>query len=200
MAYTESDSNRSAAVLAKRAAKGDMVALEALYRRHVEAVWRFAWLRSSSKEMAADVVQDTFLRVMRSIGQFKGQSAFGTWLFTLARSAAIEIARREQRERAARDKAGVLRLVPSPSVSPADRPDGEIRLAVRRAVAELPGAQRDAIVLCELTGLSIREAAEVLSWGESRVKVTLFRARRRLREKLRRHVSDERVDRRDERE
>ena len=140
------------------------------------------WRASGWREVAGDGVRGTVRRVMRSIGQFKGQSAFGTWLFTLARSAAIEIARREQRERAARDKAGVLRLVPSPSVSPADRPDGEIRRAVRRAVAELPGAQRDAIVLCELTGLSIREAAEVLSWGESRVQVTLFRALRTLRE------------------
>ena len=57
-------------------------------------------------------------------------------------------------------------------------------------VGRLPGAQRDAIVLCELDGLSIREAAEVLGWKESRVKVTLFRARRRLREFLKDYVAD----------
>lgn len=188
------------AELAKRAAKGDTVALEALYRRHVDAVWRYAWLRSNSREQAAEVVQDTFLRVMRSIRRFKGQSAFGTWLFTLARSASIEHARREQRERAARDKVGVLRLVGATNDSETDRPDQEVRRAVRRAIAELPGAQRDAVVLCELTGKSVREAAEVLGWGESRVKVTLFRARRRLRDKLRAYVSEDQAGERKERE
>ena len=179
------------AELARRAGKGDTVAVEALYRRHVDAGWRYAWLRSNSREQAAEVVQDTFLRVMRSIRRFKGQSAFGTWLFTLARSASIEHARREQRERAARDKSGVLRLVGATSDSETGRPDQEVRRAVRRAVAELPGAQRDAVVLCELTGKSVREPAEVLGWGESRVKVTVFRARRRLREKLKGLVSQE---------
>ncbi len=75
-----------------------------------------------------------------------------------------------------------------------------MRRAVRRAIAELPGSQRDAVVLCELTGKSVREAAEVLGWGESRVKVTLFRARRRLRDKLRAYVSEDQAGERKERE
>ena len=66
--------------------------------------------------------------------------------------------------------------------------------AVRLAVAELPGAQRDAVVLCELVGMGIVEAANILGWGESRMKVTLFRARRRLRELLKSHVCEEPED------
>lgn len=176
--------------LAARSARGDMLALEALYRRHVEKVWRYGRLRTNSRDAAAEIVQDTFLRVVRSIKKFEGRSAFATWLFTVTRSVAIEHARREQKDRGRGDGTAVLRLIPAPA-DPADsREGGQIRIAVRRAVARLPGAQRDAIVLCELSGFRVREAAETLGWGESRVKVTLFRARRRLRELLKEYVED----------
>jgi len=197
------------AELAGRAGGGDMGALEALYRRHVERVWRYAWFRTHDREAAAEIVQETFVRLLRSVRQFQGRSLFTTWLFTLVRSVAIEYARRESAERRVRSPhatvqvagatlgAGGLRLVRPeddpglPRHSPAEHADRlateEASEAVRRAVADLPAAQRDCVVLCELSGLSIREAAETLGWGESRVKVTLFRARHRLREMLREH-------------
>ncbi len=73
----------------------------------------------------------------------------------------------------------------------ADRMDDEQRRAVRRAITSLPAAQRDAIVLCELAGWKVRQAADVLGWSESRVKVTLFRARRKLRDMLKQFLAEE---------
>ena len=178
------------AELAARAGAGDRVALEALYRRHVRRVWRYGWFRTHSREAAADIVQETFLRVARSVGGFEGRSSFATWLFAVARSVAVGQARSEQANRLPGTHQAVLRLIRAGD----DRGDPlertEANEAVRRAVAELPGAQRDAVVLCELSGLGIREAAQVLGWGESRVKVTLFRARRRLRDLLKDFVRD----------
>lgn len=177
------------AQLAVRAARGDLAALEVLYRRHVDRVWRYAWHRTYSRDDAAEIVQEVFLRVTRSIGQFKRRSKFSTWLFAVARSTAIELARREARERAIVGGPAVLRLINSTGSPTSASPDEDSRDAVRRAVAELPGAKRDAVVLCELSGLSIKEAANVLGWSESRVKVTLFRARRNLRDRLREYVT-----------
>jgi len=171
-----------------RCAAGEAAALETLYRRYVDRVWRFGWLRTHSREAAADIVQETFLRVARSAGDFQGRSSFATWLFALTRSAAVDHARREGRHRAIGQRPGVLRLVPSADDA-TDRIDDRQRDAVRRAVADLPCAQRDAVVLCELLGWKVREAADVLGWGESRVKVTLFRARRRLRDVLKGYLA-----------
>jgi RNA polymerase sigma-70 factor (ECF subfamily) len=183
--------------LVGRCAAGDMAALEVLYRRHAERVWRYAWFRTHSREAAAEVVQETFLRIARSGGRFEGRSAFSTWLFAVTRSVAIDHARREQRHRSVATEPKLLRLVPSSELGrPAVRMSSdEARQAVRKAVAALPPAHRDAIVLCELSGLQIREAAEVLGWGESRVKTTLFRARRKLRDLLKPYVADERAKR-----
>ncbi|HEY3244716.1 MAG TPA: RNA polymerase sigma factor [Phycisphaerae bacterium] len=168
------------AQLVARYARGDSSALEALYRRYVQRVWRYGWFCTRSRDAAEDIVQETFLRVARSLPQFEGRSAFATWLFAVTRSVTVEHIRRSRREQALAEVPPVLRLVP-PVGAPIDE---DTRGAVREAVAELPAAQRDAIVLCELCGLTIREAAEILAWGESRVKVTLFRARRRLRDAL----------------
>lgn len=179
------------AQLAARAARGDMAAFEALYRRHVERVWRYAWLRTHSRHDAAEIVQETFLRVTRSIRGFKRGSTFTTWLYAVTRSVAVDLARRRQREKDRIERAGVLQLPPTERREPESVAIEEVRREVRQAVAALPGAQRDAVVLCELSGLGLAEAAEVLNWSQSRVKVTLFRARRRLRDRLRSHVSDE---------
>ncbi len=178
------------AELAKLAGQGDMAALEALYRRNVDAVWRYARLRTNSQAAAADIVQETFLRVTRSVRQFKGMSSFSTWLFAVTRSVTVEHARREGGQRKRVSNPAVLQLVSAESAPSKDVAQDEVSGAVRRAVSDLPGAQRDAIVLCELCDFSIREAADVLGWGESRVKVTLFRARRFLREKLKDFVGD----------
>lgn len=175
---------QSDAELAKRASQGDTTALEALYHRYVHRVWRFAWLRTNSRDEAADIVQETFLRVVRSVGQFRGDSSFTTWLFLVTRSVAIERARRAHRDRLINVEPGVIRLVTAELDTEATTLNQESRDAVRQALADLPGSQRDAIILYELSGLSIRDTARILDWSESRVKVTLFRARRALRDLL----------------
>jgi RNA polymerase sigma-70 factor (ECF subfamily) len=175
--------------LAAKCRNGDNAALELLFRRYVDRVWRYGWSVTRSREAAEEVVQETFLRVAKSVAGFEGRSTFATWLFALTRSAAMEWLRRTRQDQQRRTDPTILRLVRSDEIGAAEGDAEESSDAVRRAVAQLPGAQRDAVVLCELVGMSIADAASVLGWGKSRVKVTLFRARRRLREMLRAHVA-----------
>jgi RNA polymerase sigma-70 factor (ECF subfamily) len=176
--------------LAAKCRNGDNAALELLFRRYIDRVWRYGWSVTRSRDAAEEVVQETFLRVAKSVAGFEGRSTFATWLFALTRSAAMEWLRRKRQDQQRRADPTILRLVRSDEIDPAEGDAEESSDAVRRAVAGLPGAQRDAVVLCELLGMSIADAAAVLGWGKSRVKVTLFRARRRLREMLRGHVAD----------
>ncbi len=165
--------------LVKRAARRDRAAFEVLYRRHVDRVWRYAWFRTRSREAASDITQDTFVRVAKAIGTFRGDSSFSTWVLAIARSVAVDHARKVSRERAMRESEGRLKFVAAEEVKAADGHD-----ALRSAIQMLPAAMRDVVVLCELSGMSVREAAGVLGWSESRVKTTAFRARRKLRERL----------------
>jgi RNA polymerase sigma-70 factor (ECF subfamily) len=181
--------------LVARCRGGDLAALEPLYRRHVDQVWRYAWFRTRSREASAEIVQETFLRVARSIGGFEGRSAFATWLLAVTRSVVVTHIRQRAREFRAGAEPPRLRLVSDGADPPARVETQDARRAVRDALTKLPGPHRDAITLCELSGLSIREAAEVLGWSESRVKTTLFRARRKLRDELKPYVSDQKARR-----
>ena len=166
-------------------------------RRHVDRVWRYACSWTRSRDAAGDIVQETFLRVARSIKGFKRESSLTTWLFTITRSVTIDHARRSRRARPRSDDARIIRLVQPESAESNDPLESaETRDAVRDAVADLPPAYRDAIVMCELSGLSIRDAAKTLGWTEARVKTTVFRARRKLRDKLKRFVQREPNERR----
>lgn len=172
---------------------GDRDVMETLYRRHAERVWRYARYFSGREDAAAEILQETFLRVIRYLPGFEGRSRFGTWLFTLARSAALEY-QRARRTGAVGEITvdGMFDNHPAPDGSagssgadPADQAEAsERRVQVRAAVARLPEAERESIVLLELEGMSVQEASEVLGWSAAKTKVTVFRARRRLRELL----------------
>lgn len=171
------------APLVAKCRNGDRAALELLFRRHVDRVWRYAWFATRSRESVGEIVQDVFIRVAKSVKGFEGRSTFATWLFAVARAVTMNYLRRRGREERGRVDSTALYLVTVGDPRGEDE-RGDPRDVVRSAVARLPAAQRDAIVLCELLGMSIAEAGEVLGWGQSRVKVTLFRARRVLREML----------------
>lgn len=163
---------------------GHAQALEALYWRHAECVWRYARYFSGNEDTAAEIVQETFLRMARSLQQFEGRARFTTWLYTIVRSVAIDLTTKA-RKAPRQAEAESLDQVPAGEVEPMDSLIGrETREAVRDAVARLPENEREVVLLCELQDLPLREAGEILGWSESRLKVTLYRARRRLKTML----------------
>ncbi len=169
--------------LLRRLKAGKREAREVFYRQYVDRIWRYGYLRTHSREWASEICQDTFLRAFKSVAGFDGRASLGTWLYTVARSVAIDHARDRQERKTTMSDSNVLKLVTAEEQSDVLE-EQEKTQAIHRAIATLPGAQRDVIALFELASMSVKETASCLGWSESRVKVTLHRARRNLRDSL----------------
>jgi RNA polymerase sigma-70 factor (ECF subfamily) len=151
----------------RSAAAGDDAAFTALMRAAQPHVWRFVRHLLGDDEQAADVTQETFIRVHRSLHRFRFDARFSTWLFRIARNAAVD----EQRRSGRRE-----RLVAA--VSPA-RPTADASLGseLKAAVHALSPRLREAFVGVEVFGLRYQDAAEVLDVPVGTVKSRVFRAR-----------------------
>ena len=135
------------------------------------------------RDEAGDVAQEVMLRAWQGIGGFQGRSSYFTWLYRIA----VNEANRAL-ERRARRPAGVplgpqeLQLPASPADDPSRQAEvGELRLALARALAELPPPLRAAIVLRDVEGLSTLEAAEIAGVSQAAFKSRLHQARLRVR-------------------
>ncbi|MBX6362307.1 MAG: sigma-70 family RNA polymerase sigma factor [Gemmatimonadetes bacterium] len=163
-----------------RAVGGDDQAQRALYDAHVDRVYRLAYRMSGDEDLAQDFTQDTFIRAFARLKEFRGDSAFSTWLHTVAVSVILnglrKVKRLRERETDLDDAAGVG-VVPG-----AAEPDLKDRL--RRAVDGLAEHHRLVFVMHDVEGFTHEEIGQVLDIPEGTSKARLFRARAALREKL----------------
>jgi RNA polymerase sigma-70 factor (ECF subfamily) len=154
----------------RAAAAGDEQAFTTLMRAAQPHVWRFVRHLLGDDELAADVTQETFVRVHRSLTRFRFDSRFSTWLFRIARNAAVD----EQRRMARRQRIVAAVARPEPSG------DGALGTELKTALASLSPRLREAFVLVEVFGLKYQDAAEVLDVPDGTVKSRVFRARLQL--------------------
>ena len=160
------------------AAAGDGPAFERLYRTHVAKIHSLTRRMLSASE-ADEVTQDIFVRTWQKLGQFRGESAFGTWLHRLAVNVIIERRRTYaiQRERMT-DDPDVLDFV---ATAPAR---GDLRLDFEQAIDQLPKGAREIFVLHDVEGYKHREIAAMLDIATGTSKRQLHRARMLLRRYL----------------
>jgi RNA polymerase sigma-70 factor (ECF subfamily) len=153
---------------------GDGRAFGTLVQRHQQRMWAVAVRTLRDPEEAADAVQDACLSAYRSAASYRGEARVTTWLHRIVVNACLDRARR----RSARP---TVPLPDQPPADPRDRLDErETGLEVERALSTLPDEQRLALVLVDLQGLSVQEAAQVLGVPEGTVKSRCFRGRARL--------------------
>jgi len=170
------------ALLLARARHGDALAFRGLVDRYAHRLFALAASLIGNSTDAEDIVQETFAGAFRGLRAFEGRSSVRTWLTgILVRQTAMH------RRRASRREARFVPLevtgdatatVPSP-IRAADA-----RIDVMDAIQSLSPQHRDVVVLRELEGLSYDEMAEVLGIPRGTVESRLFRARRRLQERL----------------
>jgi len=157
-----------------RASRGDVDAFERLYRRHVARVSALArWLVGPDE--AEDAVQDVWVRVWQKLGTFAGQSAFSTWLHRVAVNLMLRRRQRSGRN-AAREIQG-LEIDPPAQV----RSEPELKIAIERAVDQLPDRARRVFVLHDMEGFKHEEIADLLGIDPGTSRSQLHRARMLLR-------------------
>ena len=165
--------------LARACQSGDLRAYERLYALQGPRMKNLARNLLGNPLDAEDAVQDTFLKVQRSIGSFRGQSSFVTWTFRILVNTCHDARRKRVRKKevASEDDTGEsLRPEPrAPSAHPA------LRLALERALAELTRHQRDVFLLYEVEGFRHADIATMLEISEAASKNTLFQAKKNLR-------------------
>jgi RNA polymerase sigma-70 factor (ECF subfamily) len=166
--------------LTDRIRRGDEVALTDLMNRYKQPILNFVYRLLGNASDADDVAQEVFVRVYQNIGKFRpGRARLSTWLFQIARNAAID----HLRKRARRQEQPLDSITPAAPASRAVEAN-EIGGRISAAVAELPEDQRTAFVLAEYHGKSYAEIAEIMSCSEKSVESRLYRAKQFLREKL----------------
>ena len=160
------------------AAAGDVRAFERVYRRHVARIHSTA-VRMLGAEEADDATQDVFVRAWQRLGQFRGDSAFGTWLFRLAVN--VMLSRREVvaiRHKRHVDDPELVESLSSAEVSP------ELGVDFQAAIARLPPGMRRIFVLHDIEGYKHDEIAAMLGIAQGTSKSQLHRVRMILRKYL----------------
>jgi RNA polymerase sigma-70 factor (ECF subfamily) len=168
--------------LLTRHVEGDHEAFGEIVRRHRDRLWAVALRTLGDREEAADAVQDALVSAYRAAHTFRGQSAVTTWLHRITVNACLDRARKAaSRKTAPVDDTERLEqlLEPHESASaPAERND--VHRQLLEALGTLPHDQRAALVLVDMQGYPVAEAAQILDVPTGTVKSRCARGRARL--------------------
>ena len=185
-------------LLVRRVQQGDRRAFEALVIKYQRRIERLIARIVRDVDLVEDLAQETFIRAYRALPQFRGESAFYTWLYRIAvntaRKAAVSLGRdpvfTESALAQARgdedDETSARRVEPSDEATPeALMASAQVAAAVNQAIAELSEDLRQAIMLREVEGLSYEEIAEAMNCPIGTVRSRIFRAREAIALRLR---------------
>jgi RNA polymerase sigma-70 factor (ECF subfamily) len=168
---------------------GNREAYRQLVEQHMKGAYSLAFGFVNDHDAAQDIAQDAFVRAYTSIGSFRGESQFGTWLYRIVVNLSLNRVKQDQKK--------MQREVPvfaGEAFVAAEETDqiatGDTRYHIERALHELPTLQRAVVILRHFDGLSTKQVSEILRCSEGTVKTHLFRGMEKLRKKLK-HLMDE---------
>lgn len=174
---------------------GDAIAFETLIERYSGDIYALLFRLTENAEEAGDLTQDTFLRVLKAVKSFRGDSELKTWLFRIAINESRNRFRWWKRRR--RDLTISLDMtigdsdttlsdtIADRSISPEETAlSHEREYAIKAALIDIPDVYREAIVLCDIEGLSYEDTAAALGIGIGTVKSRISRGREELRRRL----------------
>lgn len=175
--------------LVLRAQKGDQAALAELITRYERKTYNLAYRLMGNHADASDAAQEALVRVYTRLHNFRGDSAFSTWLFRVVTNTCLDELRRRGRLRHASldnplpaDEGALPRQTTDDSDGPIERAERrEVQAAVQRAIKRLPDEYRTVVVMRDLHDLSYHEIAAVLGTSLGTIKSRLHRARQALR-------------------
>ena len=177
--------------LVVRALSGREDGFEELVRRYQRPIVAYVYRMVGDYDSALDLAQEVFIKVYNSLGRYRPEFKFSTWIYRIAHNAAIDHLRRQgavrTEEMEVEGAEGTTFEKPLASKAPSPEQEterGERRAEIEEVVAQLPPAYRELIVLRHSHDLSYDEIAEVTSLPLGTVKNRIFRAREAMRELL----------------
>lgn len=167
--------------LITRIIEGDRVSARTLYDRHAQRVHRVVFRICGDDELACDLTQDVFVRAFGQLKNFRGDSAFPTWLHRIAVTTALNQMRKVKRIREHEEALGEE----DRHAAPAREADPDLKTRLHAAIDALPEGLKLTVLLHDLEGYTHAEIGTMLGVAEGTSKARLFEARGRLRETLR---------------
>lgn len=166
------------AQLIRKACQGDGQAVRVLYERYAPRVHAVVRRIAGDDDLAQDYAQEAWIRAIRALPTFRGDSRFSTWLHRIAVNAALQAARKAETRK--------KRQVPMPEQIPANPPRGDALLQQRLewALDRLPEGMRQVMILHDVEGYTHEEIGEVLGVTSGTSKSQLFKARAKMRDML----------------
>jgi RNA polymerase sigma-70 factor (ECF subfamily) len=174
--------------------QGDRTAFAQLVRRHQTPLYNFALRQVRVAQVAEDVVQESFVRVVQNAADFKHEARFTTWVYTITRNLCIDhLRKRALRKHPSLDESrgeegegptlGEQTADPRASVE-REATGSELQVRIARAVDTLPDEQREVFLMREVSNLPFKEIAEITGVPENTVKSRMRYALERLQEAL----------------
>ena len=164
----------------------DMLAFERLYYRYRSRVYALCFRITRNGPVSEDLTQEVFLQVYRKVGGFRGDAAFGTWLYRVARNVVMMHFRRRRTDITPLDLAegekDLIETALPARIRDCCEPLGQV--ALKRAIGDLPTGRRTIVILHDINGLTHREVGLRLGIEAGTSKSQLHRAHRKLRELL----------------
>jgi len=165
--------------LIQRARDGDDEAFRRLYEETAGRVFALCLRMMKDDARARDLTQDTYVKAWEHLDRYRGESAFSTWLHSIATNACLVALRSHRRRREDSMEAEEFE-----SIAARDDTDPVDRVALERAIAQLPDGARTVLLLHDVHGYRHDEIAEMTSTRPGTSKAHLHRARKLLRERL----------------
>jgi len=170
--------------LAQASARGDLAAFETLYERHHRRVYSLCLRMVANATEAEDLTQEVFIQLFRKIGSFRGESAFTTWLHRMTVNHVLMHFRKRGVKYEKTTEEGEIGEIQDFLQAAGERPRYVDRLALDKAITELPPGYRTVFVLHDVEGFEHEEIAGMLGVSVGTSKSQLHKARMRLRELL----------------
>ena len=182
------------ALLVRAFQGGDRTAFDKLVTKHKNRIFNVCYWYLGDYQEADDIAQETFIKVYRSVGKFRLESAFSTWIFRIAvnscKNRLASAAFKQKKRTISFDNpggqpSGVTDVFPDGAASPSEQLEQKERMhQIREGINALPPEQREVITLRDIEGLSYGEISEVTGISLGTVKSRLARARTALKNRL----------------
>ena len=171
--------------IVRKAAAGDRMAFRELVLEHSHAMFRLAWRLTCDGSAADDIVQEAFIKAWRSIGDFRMQSSFRSWIYRITVNASMDYLRKNIRHKHVELEEPGWETIEHGSVTP--NPDVQIDLSTQTqaAMMNLSETERTVLMLRHFEGHSIKEIANILNLTTGACKQAVFRAVKKMRIELR---------------